>query len=179
MIIVGIDPSIDHTALGVLTIEDGELVGASAQVVKRKKGVGDGRYLWEVFHDAASMLIHNHIRAEIAIEGVHAGPWPKAGLRLSEVIGAARLWAAHEGVALSVYSPTAIKKSVTGTGGATKPMVQEHVRLALRQLSEDIGRLTYDESDALATALTQLAALRGGERQAAKEIEGNPFDRQR
>jgi crossover junction endodeoxyribonuclease RuvC len=58
-----------------------------------------------------------------AIEESFAGTNPKAAISMGEGRGIALLALARTGIPIRSFSPTHVKKAVTGTGGAAKPQV--------------------------------------------------------
>ncbi len=97
-----------------------------------------------------SEVIEKYKPTEIAIEEIFYGKNIKAAIRIGEGRGVAILTAAEANIPVTEYAATVVKKSVTGTGGASKKQVQEMVKIILN-LSE-IPK-PADAADALAIAI--------------------------
>ncbi len=89
---------------------------------------------------------------EAAVEEVQPGKSFRSAEKLGEGRGVAILACAQAGLAVHEYSPTAVKKSVTGGGGAHKTQVVSMVQRLL-SLTKPVSQ---DASDALAIALTHV-----------------------
>ncbi len=75
-----------------------------------------------------SEVILQYSPTDVALEEVFYGKNIKAAIRIGEGRGVAILCAALAGIPVSEYAATIVKKSVTGSGTATKPQVQEMVK---------------------------------------------------
>ena len=149
MRILGIDPGTIVTGYGVVEDSNGSLCLIDyGTITSWKKDPFPGRL--KKIYDGLSEVIKKHKPGHVAVEKVFYGKNVKAAIKIGEGRGVAILCAAAAGVPVAEYSPTVIKKSVTGSGGAQKAQVQEMVRVILN-LSECPEPL--DASDALAIAI--------------------------
>jgi crossover junction endodeoxyribonuclease RuvC len=71
-------------------------------------------------------------------------------MKIGYARGVSILAAVHNKIPTSEYSPREIKKSVVGTGAASKEQVNYMIRTILHLKNE---KIRFDESDALAVAL--------------------------
>lgn len=175
MLILGIDPSIHHTGIAIISIDGGELVGAHAFVAKRFKSMRDGEYLAQLCSQQVPKVFEAFPypkdadpKYHVAIEGAYLGHFALPLVRLSEVIGVCKAWAWSESVPCHEYGPSEIKKSVTGSGRATKEQVKQAVIEQTAPFLASQNKMTHDESDAVAVALChwkrlRAAATRNGE----------------
>ncbi len=149
MRILGIDPGTIVTGYGVVEDSNGSLrLIDYGTITSGKNDLFPDRL--KKIYDGLSDVIKKHRPDYVAVEKVFYGKSVKAAIKIGEGRGVAILCAAAAGIPVSEYSPTVIKKSVTGSGGAQKAQVQEMVRIILN-LSERPEPL--DASDALAIAI--------------------------
>jgi crossover junction endodeoxyribonuclease RuvC len=144
--ILGLDPGSRRTGFGVIEC----VRGGYTPVAHGCLNVGGGEMperLRRIFA-GLSALIAEHRPAEVAVERVFVKRNVQAALKLGQARGAA-LCAVPAGVAVFEYTPSAVKQSLAGTGGAAKVQVR-HMIQALLGLT---GLLQLDASDALAVAV--------------------------
>lgn len=104
--------------------------------------------LGEIF-TVLQQVIEEHKPDVVALEDGFAGKNPRSALRIGEGRGAAMAVAAICGLSVEVYAPSAVKRSVTGTGRAGKGPVAQMVALVLGLPAPPAS----DAADALAVAL--------------------------
>ena len=97
------------------------------------------------------------------MESPFHGVNPRSALQLAHARGVVLAVVAGTGIEIVEYAPAAVKKSVTGTGGADKMQVEFMV---VRTLGPDAARSCGDRADALAVALCHLFATGSGLRRA-------------
>ena len=111
--------------------------------------------------DQLEALIAGHQPEAAAAEEVFVNQNPQSTLKLGQARGVALMCAARAGIAVGEYSPTLVKKSVVGTGGAEKAQVHAMVS----RLLPGVKIVGTDSADALAVAITHahhLASARAG-----------------
>lgn len=94
-------------------------------------------------------LCGEHAPGEAAIEALFHHRNPDSALKLGHARAAALLALRHADLPVTEYEPSVVKKSVTGTGSATKEQVRA---MAERLVRRPIGG-SLDASDAVAIAL--------------------------
>ena len=151
MRILGIDPGSRLTGYGCIDITSAGPVLVEAGVFR----LGDSAVplparLAELDRDLGESLGRLQPRV-IGVEAVFSHTrWPGAAIVIAHARGVVLLRAAGAGAELVEIPPAEVKKSLTGTGRATK----EQVRAAVKQtLSPDAPLSPADVSDALAIAL--------------------------
>lgn len=154
--VLGIDPGLAVTGYGVVESRGsgGALVhsGALRQRSTLSRAVRLGR-----IYDCVRALILEYTPSEVAIEQQFVAENVKSALAIGEARAAAMVAAATSGLPVFEYTPSAVKESVCGYGGAPKEQVHQMVLLHLG--ATDIpGPL--DVTDAIAIALTRLADAR-------------------
>lgn len=166
--LLGLDPGLRHTGWGVVDSDGTRLrfvaCGSvdsdnAASLAVRLKGIYDG----------LEEIIRHFAPCEAAIEETVVNVNALSSLKLGHARGVVVLAAARGGLAVTEYAAKRVKRSVTGTGSATKDQVAMMVRTLLPGVRE--GRA--DALDALAVALchahtrTTLQRLVPGRRHAA------------
>ncbi len=115
-------------------------------------------------------LIAEHHPAEVAVEQQFVAANVRSAMAIGEARAAALIAAAGAALPVFEYSPTTVKESVAGYGGAPKEQVRAMVEL---QLGLDETPSPLDVSDAIAIALTRLAEARLDARLAATRVAAN------
>lgn len=148
MVIIGIDPGTRVAGFGVIERVAGRWVHRESGVVKLPDTWPLARRL-ALLQSQLKPLWSRWPKAQTAVEKVFLGKNADSAFKLGHARGVCMMLAADAGSEVFEYAARSIKKSVTGSGGATK----EHVAIVVCQL---LGvKLTgpFDASDALALAL--------------------------
>ncbi len=148
--VLGIDPGSVKTGFGVI-----EVNGANAQYISSgviQAGSGPFAERLHNIYQAIVEVITQHGIMEAAIEEVFLNRNAQSALKLGQGRGAAMCACAGAGLAVSEYTPRAVKQALVGRGGAEKDQVGYMVR-AILGLKGDIKE---DAADALAVALTHV-----------------------
>ncbi len=87
---------------------------------------------------------------EAAVEETYVNSNLRSALKLGQARGIALLAPARFGLSVAEYAPNSVKKTVTGSGHATK----EQIRAMLRHLLPKAIPQSTDAADALAIAIT-------------------------
>ncbi len=156
--VLGVDPGLAVTGYGLV---EGD--GTTAQIVAT--GVIRTNAKWtkadrlaRIF-EGLGALIEEHTPDALAVELQFVAENVRSAMTIGEARAAAILAAASRGLRVHEYTPTAIKESVTGHGGAPKEQVRQLAAIHLGMKPDDLPS-ALDASDALAVALTRLADLR-------------------
>ena len=150
-VILGIDPGSRTTGYGLIRIENGKQIyldSGCVRIVKANETLPLADRLRIVF-DSISNLIADYHPDEVAIEKVFLSKNADSALKLGQARGVAIVAAAVHAIDVAEYSALEVKKSVVGTGRATKEQVQ-HMVTAILSLS---STPQADAADALAVAL--------------------------
>jgi len=147
--IIGIDPGSLTAGYGVIEVKRNTLKAIAFGTIRAPKGA-DFPHRLKAIYEGLIEVIRRTAPDEAAIEEVFVGKSARSAMRSGEGRGVAILAAASEGLPVSEYAATLIKRSVTGYGAAHKSQVQEMVKVIL-----GLSRLPRpeDASDALACAI--------------------------
>ena len=156
MIVLGIDPGTAITGYGVVA---GEPHGApkliECGVIRTPAHEPLPARLLGI-HEAVCELIARHRPDAVAIEDIFYAKNVRTTVVLGHARGVAMLAAEQAGIAVHEYPPATVKKSVCGTGNATKLQVQFMVTqlLRLKKAPEPA-----DAADGVAAALAHLMGV--------------------
>jgi crossover junction endodeoxyribonuclease RuvC len=149
MIILGIDPGLEHTGYGVIRVEGNRYGFIAAGRISTKPAMPVAQRL----HAIASGLqavIAQYQPQHAAVEEVFVNTNAKSSLKLGQARGVCLLVPAQHGIPVAEYAARLVKKSLVGTGGAEKAQVAHMVKVLL----PGSVAASADASDALAIALT-------------------------
>lgn len=148
-LIMGIDPASQVTGWGVIECQtDGMHYRGASALYGRGHGVAARMAR---LSDGMAQLLRDYTPAVIAMEEAFVGRNSASALRLGEVRGMMMAHATHNRIEIVSYAARTIKKSVTGSGGASKQQVAMMVRHCL--IGDMPSDLPQDSWDALAVAL--------------------------
>ena len=146
---MGIDPGSVKTGFGILNrYRDGSFSVVHSGVIRTKSGSPLPERLTKIYNEL-SKVMKDYKPGAVAIEQVFVKDHPRSALILGHARGVALLAAQHCGASIHEYAATEVKKSVTGSGRATKDQVAR-MAMQLLGLSE---RPAEDAADALCIAM--------------------------
>lgn len=145
--VLGIDPGSRITGYGLVAAEGSQLAFVAAGRIRPPLGAMPAR-LGEIYAGVAE-LIGNFSPDVLAIEDVFLARNPQSALKLGQARGVAIAAAVTAGLEVFEYPARTVKKTVVGTGRASKAQVQHMVRVLLNLK----GQPAPDAADALAIAI--------------------------
>lgn len=146
--VVGFDPGLQRTGWGVVDVDGHRLKAVACGVVTALVAQSLADRLAELFRGVQAVL-EAHAPVEAAVEETFLNKNPGSTLKLGHARAVSLLAPALAGLAVHEYSAKLVKKSVVGTGQATKEQVAMMVQRLLPGMSGQAG----DASDALAVAI--------------------------
>lgn len=162
--ILGIDPGSQVTGFGIVDAGLHHSVLVSSGCI-RVAGKDFSERLRDIFNTVGE-LTDSYEPDEIAIEQVFMARNADSALKLGHARAAAMCATFSQSVPIFEYAARDIKKSVVGTGGATKPQVQHMVKVLLAVT----GEVQADAADALAVALCHAHRRQVRQRLDTKEL---------
>lgn len=151
MRILGVDPGLTRCGLGLIRVGSGrQLKLVDVGVARTHAGEPIEQRLLAISHEIDSWL-ERFTPDAVAVERVYVGTNISTVTATAQVAGLAMVAAARLDIPVTLHTPTEMKATVTGYGGAPKPQVQEMVRRILT-LAE--APSPADAADALALAIT-------------------------
>ena len=145
--ILGIDPGSRITGYGVIETDGVRSRHLGSGRIRTISGAFPDR-LGEIFSGLREVLAEWQPQ-EVAIEQVFVSRNASSALKLGQARGAAISAVVTLELPVFEYTPAAVKQGLVGNGRAEKEQVQHMVRVILGMQ----GKMTLDESDALAIAL--------------------------
>ena len=150
MLIMGFDPGLDKSGFGVI---DGSLKQpryvASGSIINIPSSSNALHSRLAHLHEETNKLIKKYQPAKCAVEYVFSSKFNQSSLHLAMARGVILSVIGIHHLELFSYSPSAIKKLITGDGRADKSkvslMMQRHLGMQ--------GNFSDDASDALAASL--------------------------
>lgn len=148
MIILGIDPGLQHTGWGVISYENSHLKFLAGGVI-HSNSKDEMSIRLKTLHDGLTKIIDHFKPNSIGIEEVYVNSNPRTSLKLGQARGMGMLAAAQNNITICEYSPKEVKKGLVGTGNADKGQVDFMVKTLLPGVVIE----SNDMSDALAVAI--------------------------
>lgn len=155
--VLGVDPGLTVTGFAVVDGDGGTTATAITHGVYRSRAKDPRAQRLAAIYDRLCALIEEYRPDDLAIEQHFVHENVRSALVIGEARASAMIAAARNGLQVYEYPATVIKQTVTGYGGAAKEQVQ---RMVVMHLGLNEAPQPLDASDALAAALTRLAALR-------------------
>ena len=149
MKILGIDPGLSKCGWGIIESEGNRLKFIACGLIKTKTTDPLATRLAHI-HEQIADVIKNHNPDQAAVEETFVNKNPASALKLGQARGVALAVPALYGLPTAEYSANKIKKSTVGAGHADKNQIAHMIKILLPAC----GKVTADEADALAVAIT-------------------------
>lgn len=151
--ILGVDPGLNTTGYAVIEAAEGAPKLLEAGVIRGANGrdTADMVDRLKTLYDGVIEVIHQFKPTALAVEQLYAHyDHPRTAILMAHARGAILLAAGQQGLTVTSYAATQIKKTITGTGRAGKEQMQLAIvrEFGLAQMPEP-----HDVADALAIAL--------------------------
>ena len=154
---IGIDPGLNRTGYAVVERVAARPVLKEGGVIRSTKDLALAERVWEIGHGLRE-VIQEFRPAAIAIEQVFShAEYPKTAVLMAHARGTLLFIARDHGLPVTHYTPTQIKRLLTGSGKASKEQMQHAIRqeLGLPDILEP-----NDVADAAAVAICHLYSSR-------------------
>ena len=153
MLVMGIDPGLSRCGYGVVRQKGRATEAVAAGIIRTDKDDPVPQRLYELHGELAELMEAYHPDA-VAIEQVLFQVNVRTAMGVGQASGVAMIAGVGAGAKVFEYSPTQIKKAVTGWGGADKEQMGRMVQTLL-SLPQPLKPV--DAADAMAVALCHLA----------------------
>lgn len=150
--VLGIDPGLTRCGIGVVVGTGARMRHVAHETLRTDTGRDLAARLTEVF-DGLERAIAHHQPDVVAIERVLFSRNVRTAMATGQAAGVALVAAQRAGVAVAEITPTSVKATVAGHGGADKEAVARMVAL---QLALDEPPTPADAADALAVAMAAI-----------------------
>lgn len=152
MIVLGVDPGLNATGVGVIATEGARWSLLYAGDLRPPKGTLPSRLGF--LHDGLTKIIRQTKPVTMVLESVFTDErYLSTAAKMAHARGVACLCAQEQALALAEYPPARIKKAVTGNGNASKAQV---ARMLVQWLGSLDAKLSLDATDALALAVAHV-----------------------
>jgi crossover junction endodeoxyribonuclease RuvC len=151
--ILGIDPGLQVTGYGVLELSEAGPRVCEAGVIRstEKRGASDMAQRVRAVYDGIVEVIEQYRPDAVVVEQLYAHyHHPRTAILMAHARGVLLLAAGQRAIPVVSYNATRIKKTVTGSGRASKEQVQRTIQ---RELNLDKPPEPPDVTDAIAAAL--------------------------
>ena len=159
MIVLGIDPGLNITGYGLLSDDSGKPVLIEAGVIRSSSSQPLEKRLFDL-HNGLNAVISEYKPDVLSVEDLYSHyKHPKTSVIMGHARGVLFLSAGLAGIPVFSYSATRIKKSLTGSGRASKEQIANMV-CSILQCESKSG--PADVTDAIAASLCHLNAVSHG-----------------
>jgi crossover junction endodeoxyribonuclease RuvC len=148
MRVLGIDPGLQKTGWGIIEADGNNLSFVACGLIKTNTTLSLPERLAEIY-EGLNKVIYDFEPESAAIEKTFVNRNPESALKLGQARGVAMVVPANNGINIEEYAPNMVKKSLVGTGHASK----EQMGMMVKTLLPKIGKISHDEADALAIAI--------------------------
>ena len=154
-IILGVDPGLNNTGWGVVAANGNHIKYVACGTIHTTTKTVISERLFHINQELIKVMAL-YQPDEFALEETYINKNAASSLKLGYVRGAIMLTAAQNGVNLTEYSATLVKKTVVGAGHADKDQISYMVNILLP--GAEIG--SEDAADALAVAICHHSHIR-------------------
>lgn len=146
--IIGLDPGLQITGWGLISIEGNRLKYLGHGVIKTNSSSPLPQRLSHLYQNIKD-LMEMHLPHEAAVEETFVNKNAASALKLGMARGVVLCTPAIYGVPVGEYSANKVKKTVVGVGHAEK----HQVSMMVQRLLSGCEKVTADAADALAVAI--------------------------
>ena len=146
--ILGIDPGLQRTGWGVISVKVNQLTFIDCGVIKTDSDLPIAERIKQL-HDGLQAAIEKHKPSEAAVEETFVNVSGSSTLKLGQARGGLLLTLSLAGLPVFEYGANKVKKSVVGAGHADKNQVGTMVKILLPTSNAKQA----DAADALAVAI--------------------------
>ena len=155
---LGIDPGLNRTGYAVLERSKRSPVLREGGVIRTTAGLSLAERVLEIGRGLREVIEEFHPEV-VAIEQVFStAKFPKTAILMAHARGAILFAVADVGIPVVHYTPTQIKRLLTGSGQASKEQIQHAIR---HELQLEAVLEPNDVADAFAVALCHYHSVRG------------------
>ncbi len=148
-IILGIDPGLHKTGWGIIIAKGNNLSFKACGTIKTNPKDPTPQRL-AIINEGLKQVLETYKPNTAAVEEVFVNNNARTSLKLGQARGVCLLTPYQFGIDVEEYTPTQIKKSLVGTGRASKDQIGYMVKVLLPAARPD----SEDAADALAIAIT-------------------------
>ena len=148
MRIIGIDPGLTKTGIGIIDVKNNSINYVFSTTL-HSSPEQDMAVRLKSFHDSLLQIIQLYKPNIASIEETFVNKNPLSSLKLGHARGAIILTLGLCNIEVNEYSATSVKKTIVGVGRAEKHQIQAMIKILMPKANFK----SEDEADALAIAL--------------------------
>ena len=156
MRILGVDPGTQRTGAGLVEIKGSQYLLLHSETLHLSPKLSAAEKLRFIYRTLRQVIKEFNPQV-MALENIFFGKDLRAMIKIGEARACAMLAASEEGIPVVEYSPSEVKKALSGNGLATKEQVQFMVKSLLKMKTVPAP----DSADALAIAICHAHSARG------------------
>ena len=145
---IGFDPGLRKTGWGIISVKGNNLSPVCDGTVSTDPNLSLAERLVQL-QVGLIEVISSYSPDEAAVEETFVNMNPVSTLKLGQARGITMLVPASKGIPVSEYTPNLVKKTIVGTGHASK----EQIQMMVRTLLPGAKPQSSDSADALAIAI--------------------------
>lgn len=167
MRVMGIDPGLTRTGFAVVEEQGGTLTSLQMGTLRATAGLSPAQQLLGLCL-GLERVMENHVPDAVALERLFFNANARTAIRVGQASGVALLAAAESGVPVFEYTPTEVKRAVTGVGNASKEQIGYMVRAILHLADKP------DSADAADACALAICHAHGAKLRSAAQKAGAP-----
>ncbi|OHD23954.1 MAG: crossover junction endodeoxyribonuclease RuvC [Spirochaetes bacterium GWC1_27_15] len=156
MLVIGVDPGIESTGIGVVEEKNNRLSLVHSELIKTLASDGTPKRL-EIIFEKINKIIDSYQISFASVEKLFFAKNVKTAMVVSEARGAILLALQLKNIPIYEYTPLQVKQALIGYGRGTKDQIQSLVKIILN-LSELPKQ--DDVADGIALAITHINSYR-------------------
>jgi crossover junction endodeoxyribonuclease RuvC len=152
LIIIGIDPGLNHTGFGLIKIKKDKIIAIDYGTITNGTSESFSDKIKNI-HCVIDGLIKKYSPHELVLEEIFFSKNTRSAINVGKVCGAVALTATLADINVFIYTPLQVKQAVVGYGRATKSQVQVMVKVLL-----NLAKIPRPDhaADALAVAICHI-----------------------
>ena len=156
--IIGIDPGLAITGIGILDTGPNKLEPVYCGCIKTKKSIPVYTRLNEIFN-SINDIIKEYSPDYMAVEKLFFSSNTKTAIDVGQARGVSLLAGSSNNIQISEYTPLEVKQAVVGYGKATKNQIKYMLKILLKK-DDDYFPKVDDAWDAMAIAICHANSMK-------------------
>lgn len=128
--VIGIDPGLEITGIGILDIKGNQYIPLYCNCVITRKNISIYQRLKQIY-DSINLLISQFCPSCLAIEDIFFSANVKTALSIGQARGVSILAGVNNNLRIYEYTPLQVKQAVVGYGRASKKQIKYMLKMIL------------------------------------------------
>lgn len=156
MTVIGIDPGIERTGIGIIKKDDKKLELVYHTLIKTSSKTSHFKRLKQIY-DGINKILYQYAVDHASIEKLFFAKNVKTAMSVAEARGVISLAVEQSKIPIYEYTPLQVKQALTGYGRGSKAQIQELVKIVLNL--DEVPK-PDDVADGIALAITHINTFR-------------------